>query len=305
MLARYSRLALAALCALAMHASMSFAAALDTPTLEGVVVGRTSIAVVVTAGASGAPSGFTVEWLPAATYDALGGWPVPTSPVLLKADFRGQPTLNIDDGTDSFTLAPSDFAGIQIGDLFDETGVTTQNVDELLEGTTYVVRVRANASGSETASLPSSTMRVTTLGRVLQDCTYTQGYWKNHPAEWPVGSVTLGSVNYTQAQLLQIFNQPAAGNGLISMAHQLIAAKLNIAQGATAPAGVLAAIAGADALIGGLVVPPIGAGFLAPGSTSGFTSTLDSFNQGITGPGHCGSVPTHPSTWSNVKAMYR
>jgi len=178
-------------------------------------------------------------------------------------------------------------------------------VDELLEGTSYVVRVRANAAATGDVSAPSGTLRVTTLSRTIQDCTYTQGYWKNHPEAWPVGSVTLGTVNYTQAQLLLIFGEPAAGNGLISLAHQLIAAKLNIAQGATPPAGVVAAIASADALIGGLVVPPIGAGYLAPSSTSALTGTLDNFNQGITGPGHCGTVGTHTKTWGGLKSIYR
>lgn len=305
MFARCSFLLLAVLCAVAVNAPRASAAALDTPNLEGVLVGRTSISVMVTAGTSGAPQGFTVEWLPAATYDALGSWPASDDPILLKADFRGLPTLNIQDGTDSYSLTSGDFAGVQIGDLFDETGVTTQQVGELNEGSVYVVRVRANAAGTETASAPSVVVRVRTLVRTIQDCTFTQGYWKNHPEAWPVASVTLGTVSYSAAQLMSIFNQPAAGNGLISLAHQLIAAKLNIAQGATAPAGVLAAIASADALIGGLVAPPIGAGSLSPGSTSALTNTLDNFNQGITGPGHCGTTPTRASSWGDLKAIYR
>jgi len=305
MLARYLRSLVVVTIALASLAPAASAAVLDAPTLEGVVVGRTSISVLVTAGASGAPNGFTVEWMLASDFDALGAWPAPPSPALLTADFRGVPTLNIGDGTDSYLLPPSDFAGVQIGDLFDETGVTTQEVGELLEGTTYVVRVRANATGTDDVSAPSTTLRVRTLARTIQDCTYTQGYWKNHPEAWPVGNVTLGTVNYTQAQLLLIFNQPAAGNGLISLAHQLIAAKLNIAQGATPPASVVAAIASADALIGGLVVPPIGAGSLAPSSTSALTGTLDNFNQGIIGPGHCGTVGTHSKTWGDLKTIYR
>ncbi len=305
MLTRYARIAVPMLLAVAMHAPLVSAAVLDAPTLEGVVVGRTSISVMVTAGPSGAPQGFTIEWLPASVYDAIGSWPAPENPVLLKADFRGTPTLNITDGTDSYALAGSDFAGVQLGDLFDETGVITQQVGELAEGATYVVRVRANATGTDAGSTPSNILRVRTLARTIQDCTYTQGYWKNHPEAWPVGSVTLGTVNYSAAQLMSIFNQPAAGNGLLSLAHQLIAAKLNIAQGASAPAGVTAAIAAADALIGGLVVPPVGAGSLSPGSTSALTTTLDSFNQGITGPGHCGTVPSQKSSWGELKTMYR
>jgi hypothetical protein len=43
-----------------------------------------------------------------------------------------------------------------------------------------------------------------------QNCTFTQGYWKTHPTAWPVLSLTLGTVSYTQAQLLAILGQPVA-----------------------------------------------------------------------------------------------
>jgi hypothetical protein len=119
-----------------------------------------------------------------------------------------------------------------------------------------------------------------------------------------VNSITLGTVNYTAAELCAILNTPAGGNGLISLAHQLIATKLNIANGADA-SGIAAAVAAADAQIGNLVIPPIGAGFLAPASTSANTQTLDDWNNGITGPGHCDATPAQQSTWGKVKAQYR
>lgn len=117
-------------------------------------------------------------------------------------------------------------------------------------------------------------------------CTFTQGFWKTHPEVWPVSSLTLGSVTYTAAQLGDIFGEPVAGNGLISLAHQLIAAKLNVANGADAT-DAAQAIADADALIGGLIVPPVGSGSLAPSDTSALVDALTAFNEGTTGPGHC------------------
>jgi len=120
-------------------------------------------------------------------------------------------------------------------------------------------------------------------------CTYTQGYWKNHPEAWPVTTLDLGTVSYTKTELLSIFDQPVVGNGLVSLAHQLIAAKLNAANGAFVPTGVATAIADADTLIDGLVVPPVGSGYLAPSATSGLTTTLDTYNKGEypDGPPHC------------------
>jgi hypothetical protein len=120
-----------------------------------------------------------------------------------------------------------------------------------------------------------------------QGSVYTQGYWKNHADVWPVTSLTLGTVTYTQAQLLRIFDEPVGtgdgANGLISLAHQLIAAKLNIANGAC-PTNIQATIDEADALINGLVVPPIGSGYLTPAETSALTAMLDLFNNGLLGP---------------------
>jgi hypothetical protein len=127
-------------------------------------------------------------------------------------------------------------------------------------------------------------------------CTFTQGYWKTHgPAAkgnntnvWPVSSLTLGTVTYTASQLQSILDAPVKGNGLISLAHQLIAAKLNIANGASG-SSIASTITAADALIGSLVVPPVGGGSLDPAVTAALTDALDAFNSGLTGPGHCGS----------------
>lgn len=120
------------------------------------------------------------------------------------------------------------------------------------------------------------------------DCTLTQGYWKNHPSEWPINSVQLGAVTYTKTEALSIFSQPVNGNGLVSLAHQLLAAKLNVASGASNT--VVSEIAQADTVIGGLVVPPVGTGYLATSATSGLAQALDDYNTGATGPGHCDGV---------------
>jgi cysteine-rich repeat protein len=127
----------------------------------------------------------------------------------------------------------------------------------------------------------------------LVNCTFTQGYWKNHPSAWPVHTLVLGTQSYSEAQLLAILGTPVGGNGLIDLAHQLIAAKLNLAQGASG-AALGGDIAAADALIGGLVVPPIGNGSLSTSSVSSLVDALNSFNSGLTGPGHCGNTPPAP-----------
>ena len=118
------------------------------------------------------------------------------------------------------------------------------------------------------------------------ECTLTQGYWKNHPEAWPVQSLELGSVTYTKEQLIAILKTPVKGNGLVQLSHQLIAAKLNVAAGAP-DASIKAAIDQADALIGCLVVPPVGEGTLSTNKTTQLNDKLDAFNNGDIGPGHC------------------
>jgi hypothetical protein len=85
---------------------------------------------------------------------------------------------------------------------------------------------------------------------------------------------------------MAILDNPAQGNGLVILTHQLIAAKLNIANGAD-PSAVQQAITDADAMVAGLVIPPIGNGYLPASQTSVLTETLTEYNEGTIGPGHC------------------
>jgi hypothetical protein len=113
-------------------------------------------------------------------------------------------------------------------------------------------------------------------------CPLTQGYWKNHADAWPVTSLTLGSETYTQAELLTLLRTPVRGDASLILAHQLIAAKLNIANGSD-PAPVSATIADADSLLSGFTgkLPY----HVRPSSPSGQArvgdaATLDGYNNG-------------------------
>src|SRR5215471_13901460 len=80
-------------------------------------------------------------------------------------------------------------------------------------------------------------------------CVRGQGYWKNHPDQWPVLQLVLGNNAYDKEQLLSILQQPVRGNGLVLLAHQLIAAKINSANGADASC-IEQTLSNPDALIG-------------------------------------------------------
>ena len=257
----------------------------------------TSINVTVTAGESGAPAGFSVQWMLQSELDANGGiWPSdsyvdPSLSSFCKASFSGNAYGY------NYAVAAGRSKTVTVGDvIYDTPGASSacENVP-LHCGTAYAFRVFAHATSTLNRSPFSNTTTCSTLSCTVDlGCTYTQGYWKTHGPiptgnngnEWPVTSLQLGNVTYTDLELLSIFNRSGAGNGLVTLAHQLMAAKLNIANGADGSA-IAGAVAAADALIGSLVVPPVGSGSLSNAATSGLISQLTAYNEGSTGPGHC------------------
>jgi len=61
----------------------------------------------------------------------------------------------------------------------------------------------------------------------------TIGYWKNHPENWPVTSLTICGNVLNQAELISVLQSQPKGDKTIVMAQQLIAAKLGVAAGNT------------------------------------------------------------------------
>lgn len=267
-------------------------------------LGHGKVSLTVTAGQSGTPNGFALWWMTSSQFASLGyQWPTGLVSGEGWVKYTGVPTLNVFDGeAGTFLLGPNQTITVEVGDMADETGLTANMTSELAYGESYVFCGYARGgNGIGSSALSTTETGVTTTS---SNCTYTVGYWKTHPSAWHVSSLTLGTVTYSSTQLQSILNQPVAGNGLISLSHQLIAAKLNLANGAD-PTAALATITSADAMIGALVVPPVGTGYLSPGSTTSYTQTLDNFNNGIIGPGHCGSTtPVTPSSWGGLKALY-
>jgi len=291
------------LCALAAFAPLAHAqATYDTPTIVNKRSGLYRIDFDVTAGTSGTPNGFVVQWMRRDDF-LLYGWPADEyGPYSNSCDFTGTPWLTTEGTSPSYQLGAGQRIEIQMGDLYDESGVYGTYLDPIDPGY-YVFRVWAEGDASKGASAPSQAVFANTS---KPEC--TQGFWKNHPEVWPPSCLpmTLGTVSYTQAQLLAIFAEPVGGNGLIALAHQLIAAKLNACNGSFM-GNIQTSINSADALIGGLVVPPVGGGSLSTGSTSSLTNSLDDFNNGIIVGVHAcpGAVPARTSTWSRVKQLYR
>jgi hypothetical protein len=116
-------------------------------------------------------------------------------------------------------------------------------------------------------------------------CTHTPGFWKNHPEAWPVEEITIGGVTLPTAEGIAILQTSPRGDATYVLAHRLIAAKLNIANGAD-PSAVADTIEAADQW---LVEHPLGSD---PRGTdraqgTGYAETLTDYNEGALGPGQC------------------
>lgn len=226
---------------------------------------QTTITLSITAGATGAPAGFSIQWMPQATLDALNGvWPASDDLSLCKASFSGKAYGN------SYALAAGASATITLGDLlaeFDNGGsIKGNNADcegPFTCGTQYAFRAFAHADSAknksdlsygacETASCDES------CGR------HWLGWWKQSenflaqtfmPEDTSAATfMQVGTRWYSANQILSILNQPPQGNGLVILAHQLLCAKLNV----LLAGGSNDAIATGDAAIGNKTIPPVG-----------------------------------------------
>jgi hypothetical protein len=177
---------------------------------------------------------------------------------------------------------------------------TRDDIDECETPQTFDNTATFTTNDNGTQGSDSATVDVTkhcTFG-----CTLTIGFWKTHAGDTgnnpdlisqylPIWLGTSGgskSVEVTSAsQAESILSQDGASNGIVKLYAQLLGAKLNIENGADGSA-VAATIAAADA-------------FLATHDASDWVSltsaeqeqvlawkdALDSYNNGLTGPGHC------------------
>src|SRR4030095_15558957 len=133
----------------------------------------------------------------------------------------------------------------------------------------------ATATPTATPTPTASATATPTPTPTVAGCVQEPGYWKNHE-QWPVNQLQLGNRTYNRQELQSVLRQSPRGNSLVQLAHQEIAAKLNIANGAEGSC-VQPTLAAADALIGNLVIPPVGNGYLRP---NGYTRDLTLYNEG-------------------------
>src|SRR5262245_29302757 len=120
-------------------------------------------------------------------------------------------------------------------------------------------------------------------------CTLTQGFWKTHASDWPSGSDPNSTFFLSGNTWIGVLGVSPQGNAYYILAKQYIAAVLNGLGGASAPANVQAAIAGAGAYFAANAPTPAPSGATRTQLTT-WGTLLDNYNRGVVGPGHCGGV---------------
>ena len=127
-------------------------------------------------------------------------------------------------------------------------------------------------------------------------CTLTQGYWKTHSEYGPApydntwaklaGGADTPFFGTGKSYYEVLWTAPKGGNPYYILAHQYIAAELNVLNGASVPSDVLDDWNQAGGLLstyGGSIPKKSPDGLLA----IQLAETLDDYNNGLIGPGHC------------------
>ncbi len=118
-----------------------------------------------------------------------------------------------------------------------------------------------------------------------EGCTYTIGYWKNHPEDWPTNTLSL----YSGPKAMDLlWTAPKKGNAYIILAHQYIGAELNVVNGTSIPAEVAHAwLNGQQILEHYLNEETIPKKSPDRNLAISIANVLDDYNNGLIGPGHC------------------
>lgn len=170
-----------------------------------------------------------------------------------------------------------------------------------LKGGTYTVAVDLGTLSDDCAAVcdadgtatPSTvTCSLTLAARTQTKCfgykrinsagTRTRGYWVNHPENWPVTSLRLGDVYYSKNEAIGILQRPTRGDRTYALAAQLIATKLNLADGCDASC-IATEVAAADEW---LTTYRLGSNVKNNATCDALQKKLDDYNNGRLCVGH-------------------
>lgn len=211
----------------------------------------------------------------------------------------GAPTNVVDEQvavTDTYAGALGTVTVAESPKVFNYTRTVTFTDQECGDQT---VDNTATLTTNDTQTVDTADERVLVHVECIIGCTLTQGYWKTHsiygPAAHPDDNwATVGGPDaeffLSGMSWLEVFKTAPKGNAYYNLAHQYMAAVLNANNEATVPTAVQDAIDDATAFFN-TYTPDT---FNALGKKSQvrkdvltWAGILGSFNEGLTGPGHC------------------
>lgn len=155
-----------------------------------------------------------------------------------------------------------------------------------------VATITTNDTGTSTSDGANVTVDVPCTG----GCSLTQGYWKTHSRKGPapyddnwqnVGPNQEDTLFFKSGQTwYQVFWTAPRGNVFYQLAHQYMAAKLNYYNGADTSV-ITAALSQAEGLFGAIPENSTSVPSASRATWSALATTLDQYNNGAIGPGHC------------------
>ncbi len=158
----------------------------------------------------------------------------------------------------------------------------------------YRVENTATFTTNTTGTQGSASATVAVSVPCQGGCTLTPGYWKTHsrygPAPYDPNWARIGedTAFYLSGQTYYqvLWTSPSGGNAYYILAHPFIAAKLNQLNGASTTLAVDAALAWADAFFQ-TYKPGDTLSRTVASQAKAYAATLDEYNNGLIGPGHC------------------
>lgn len=213
-------------------------------------------------------------------------------------DFDGADMSEVDECVDVTDTLHGFLGTVCVGDsphTFSYTHpieVPTDNCDP------FTVNNTASLETNDTGATDDSSWSVDVTIACEEGCTLTQGYWKTHsdygPAKksdptWDLlpGGLGPDTVFFLSGQTwYEVFwTSPKKGNAYYILAHQYMAAKLNILSGASSTAAVDAAITWAETFFSTYTPTNWPAGLKTTIVQN--AGILGDYNEGTIGPGHC------------------
>lgn len=163
----------------------------------------------------------------------------------------------------------------------------------------HTINNTATFTTNDTSTTGTASWTVTVTVPCPTGCTLTQGYWKTHskygPAPFDPTWANTGTPDfhedtmfYTSGQTYYqvMWTAPKGGNAYYILAHQYIAALLNIRAGAATTPAVDAALAYANTFFN-TYTPTSTLSKTERANAIAAAGTLGSYNTGTIGPGHC------------------